>query len=64
MIFTVAEIVSYLSHYMTLLPGDLIATGAPAEVGFGIKPVCLQEGDNICIHIDRLGYQNQKIVRE
>lgn len=66
MIFSVTEIVSYLSHYMTLLPGDLIATGTPAGVGLGMRPepVWLQDGDHIRIHIEKLGYQNQMVARE
>jgi len=65
MIFSVAEIVSYVSHYMTLLPGDVIATGTPAGVGLGMKPepVWLKEGDTIRIHVEKLGYQNQILKR-
>ena len=65
MIFSVAEIVSYVSHYMTLLPGDVIATGTPAGVGLGMKPepVWLREGDTIRIHVEKLGYQNQTLKR-
>ncbi|RPD95913.1 FAA hydrolase family protein [Candidatus Pantoea deserta] len=66
MIFSVADIVSYVSHYMTLLPGDLIATGTPAGVGLGFKPepVWLQPGDRILIHIEKLGYQNQRVIAQ
>ncbi len=66
MIFSVAEIVSYVSQYMTLNPGDLIATGTPAGVGLGMKPepVWLQSGDRIRIHIEKLGYQNQRVTRQ
>ncbi|MBW1216305.1 fumarylacetoacetate hydrolase family protein [Pantoea eucalypti] len=65
MIFSVAEIVSYVSHYMTLLPGDVIATGTPAGVSLGMKPepVWLKEGDSIRIHVEKLGYQNQTLKR-
>lgn len=65
MIFSVAEIVSYVSHYMTLLPGDVIATGTPAGVSLGMKPepVWLKEGDSIRIHVEKLGYQNQALKR-
>ncbi|WP_289366700.1 fumarylacetoacetate hydrolase family protein [Pantoea stewartii] len=65
MIFSVAEIISYVSHYMTLLPGDVIATGTPAGVGLGMKPepVWLKEGDTIRIHVEKLGYQNQILKR-
>lgn len=65
MIFSVAEIVSYVSHYMTLMPGDVIATGTPDGVGLGMKPepVWLREGDTIRIHVEKLGYQNQILKR-
>lgn len=66
MIFSVNKIVSYLSHYMTLLPGDIIATGTPAGVGMGHKPlpIWLQAGDRIKIHISGLGTQNQLVQFE
>lgn len=66
MIFSVAEIVSYVSHYMTLKPGDLIATGTPAGVGLGMKPVpvWLKAGDRIRIHIEKLGYQNPLVTEQ
>lgn len=66
MIFSVAEIVSYVSHYMTLLPGDLIATGTPAGFGLGMKPdpVWLRAGDHIRIHIDKLGYQDYRVISQ
>lgn len=65
MIFSVADIVSYVSHYMTLMPGDIIATGTPAGVALGMKPApkWLQDGDRVRIHIEKLGYQNQRVVR-
>lgn len=64
MIFNVAEIVSYLSDYFTLMPGDLIATGTPAGVGAGKKPkpVFLKSGDEIRLSIKGLGEQRQRIV--
>lgn len=66
MIFGVEEIVSYVSHYMTLLPGDVIATGTPPGVGMGIKPepFWLNIGDNVSLGIDGLGSQSQKVVSE
>ncbi|HHL3732204.1 TPA: fumarylacetoacetate hydrolase family protein [Klebsiella pneumoniae] len=66
MIFSVAEIVSYVSHYMTLKSGDLIATGTPAGVGLGMKPVpvWLKAGDRIRIHIEKLGYQNPLVTEQ
>ncbi len=63
MIFNVNFIVSYLSKFMSLQPGDLITTGTPAGVGMGMKPqVFLNSGDNIKLSIDFLGEQNSKIV--
>jgi 2,4-diketo-3-deoxy-L-fuconate hydrolase len=64
MIFSVAKIVSYLSHYMTLQPGDLICTGTPPGVGMGHKPkpVYLNDGDVVTLGISGLGEQCQTIV--
>ncbi len=63
MIFGCAEIVSYLSRFMTLLPGDVIATGTPPGVGFGKKPPqFLKAGDEVRLGIDGLGEQLQKII--
>jgi len=64
MIFTVAKLVSYVSEYMTLLPGDIITTGTPPGVGMGIKPnpVWLKPGDVMTAGIRGLGEQKQKIV--
>lgn len=64
MIFNVAQIVSHVSHYMTLLPGDIITTGTPPGVGMGIKPspVFLKPGDVMTAAIKGLGEQKQKIV--
>ena len=64
MIFPVAEIVSYVSRYMTLMPGDVIATGTPPGVGMGQKPdpVFLKPGDVVELGIDGLGRQRQEIV--
>ncbi len=64
MIFNVAQIVSYTSRYITLMPGDIIATGTPAGVGGGMKPepVFLKAGDELWLSIDRLGEQRQRIV--
>lgn len=64
MIFSVADIVSNVSHFMTLLPGDIIATGTPAGVALGMKPApaWLKDGDVIRIHIEKLGYQQQRVV--
>jgi 2-keto-4-pentenoate hydratase/2-oxohepta-3-ene-1,7-dioic acid hydratase in catechol pathway len=64
MVFSVAQIVSHVSHYMTLLPGDIIATGTPPGVGLGIKPnpVFLKPGDVMHLTIEGLGEQHQKVV--
>jgi len=64
MIFSVAQIVSHVSQYMTLLPGDIITTGTPPGVGMGIKPdpVFLKPGDMVTAGIRGLGEQKQKIV--
>ena len=64
MIFDVPTLVSYVSEFMTLLPGDVISTGTPAGVGLGIKPspVYLKAGDVVALGIDRLGEQRQHAV--
>ncbi len=64
MIFGVAEIVSYLSRFMTLLPGDIVTTGTPPGVGLGKKPhpVFLNPGDVMALGIDGLGEQRQDVV--
>ena len=63
MIFGVAHLVSYLSRFMTLEPGDLITTGTPPGVGMGMKPVpvYLQPGDTIELGIEKLGQQKQQV---
>ena len=64
MIFPVAEIVSYLSQFMTLLPGDLVITGTPQGVGLGMKPgpKYLRRGDVMTLSAGPLGTQRQKVV--
>ena len=63
MIFTVAEIVSHLSQFMTLLPGDVVATGTPEGVGAGMKPPkFLERGDIVEIAGGVLGVQRQRVV--
>ena len=63
MIFNVKHIVSYLSHFMTLYPGDIITTGTPSGVGMAKKPqIFLKNGDEMVLKIDGLGFQNQKVV--
>jgi 2,4-didehydro-3-deoxy-L-rhamnonate hydrolase len=63
MVFDVATIVSYVSRFMTLEPGDLIATGTPPGVGMGFKPPrYLKAGDVMRLGIEGLGEQSQKVV--
>ena len=64
MIFNCAKIISHVSQYMTLLPGDVICTGTPPGVGLGIKPtpVFLKPGDVMTLGIKGLGEQKQKVV--
>ena len=63
MIFGVPRIVSYVSQFMTLLPGDVISTGTPAGVGMGRRPPrYLRPGDLIEAGIERLGSQRQRVV--
>jgi 2,4-diketo-3-deoxy-L-fuconate hydrolase len=64
MIFDVATIVSYLSEFMSLLPGDVITTGTPPGVGLGQKPVpvYLKDGDVVRLGIEKLGEQQQTFV--
>jgi 2,4-diketo-3-deoxy-L-fuconate hydrolase len=64
MIFSCAQIVSHVSQYMTLLPGDVITTGTPPGVGLGMKPtpLFLKPGDVMTLGIKGLGEQKQKVV--
>lgn len=63
MIFGVRELVSYISQFMTLLPGDVIATGTPAGVGAGMKPQqFLKVGDVVELGVERVGEIRQEIV--
>jgi 2,4-diketo-3-deoxy-L-fuconate hydrolase len=63
MVFGVAALVSYISRYMTLMPGDIISTGTPAGVGLGLKPpTYLKPGDVIELGIEGLGRQRQDVV--
>jgi 2,4-diketo-3-deoxy-L-fuconate hydrolase len=65
MIFDVPTLVSYVSEFMTLLPGDVISTGTPAGVGLGMKPspVYLAPGDEVALGIDGLGESRQTVGR-
>ena len=63
LIFDVPTVVSYLSQFMTLMPGDVISTGTPPGVGMGRKPpVYLKEGDRMTLSIQGLGEQSQVVV--
>src|ERR1700761_802487 len=64
MIFGVANLVSYISRFMTLEPGDIITTGTPPGVGMGRKPapVYLKAGDTMRLGVDKLGEQAQEVV--
>ncbi|MXQ12519.1 fumarylacetoacetate hydrolase family protein [Microvirga makkahensis] len=63
MIFNVAQIVSYVSHFMMLEPGDVITTGTPPGVGMGMKPPrYLKAGDVMSLGIEGLGEQRQRLV--
>ena len=63
MIFPVLHLVSYISHFMTLLPGDVIPTGTPPGVGMGMKPpTFLKPGDELRLGVAGLGVQHQKVV--
>jgi 2-keto-4-pentenoate hydratase/2-oxohepta-3-ene-1,7-dioic acid hydratase in catechol pathway len=63
MIFGVKYLVSYLSNFFTLHPGDIVSTGTPAGVGLGRKPqVFLKAGDRVTANVEGLGEQNQLVV--
>ncbi|MBT5670132.1 fumarylacetoacetate hydrolase family protein [Burkholderiales bacterium] len=64
MIFGVEKLISYLSHFVTLQPGDIISTGTPPGVGMGVKPepVFLKIGDEMRLGIDGLGEQKQNVI--
>ncbi|MBO9489729.1 fumarylacetoacetate hydrolase family protein [Endozoicomonas sp. G2_1] len=64
MVYKIAYIVSYLSQFMSLQPGDIISTGTPPGVGLGMNPpLYLKEGDVMRLGIEGLGVQEQKVVR-
>ncbi len=63
MIFDCAKLVSYVSQFMTLMPGDVITTGTPPGVGLGMKPpLYLKKGDVMALGIEGLGQQRQQVV--
>ena len=62
-IFNVQEVISHISQFMTLLPGDIISTGTPFGVGLGLNPPkYLKEGDEVELGIEGLGISKQKCV--
>jgi 2-keto-4-pentenoate hydratase/2-oxohepta-3-ene-1,7-dioic acid hydratase in catechol pathway len=62
MIFGVPFLVSYVSQFMSLLPGDVVSTGTPAGVGLGMRPpVYLKDGDVVALGIDGLGESRQRV---
>ncbi len=64
MVFQVPYLISYLSRFMSLQPGDVISTGTPPGVGLGQKPpVYLRPGQVMRLGIDGLGEQRQKVVQ-
>jgi 2,4-diketo-3-deoxy-L-fuconate hydrolase len=63
LVFTIPQLVSYLSQFMTLLPGDIVSTGTPAGVGLGFNPpVYLKPGDIVELGIDGLGTSRQNVI--
>jgi 2,4-diketo-3-deoxy-L-fuconate hydrolase len=64
MIFSVRQLIAYVSRFMTLYAGDLLITGTPAGVGLGHKPqpIFLKEGDVMHLGIDKLGEQRQRVI--
>ncbi|HAH36206.1 MAG TPA: ureidoglycolate lyase, partial [Algoriphagus sp.] len=66
LIFDIPTIVSHISQYMTLLPGDIISTGTPAGVGMGLKPEpkYLEHGDVVELGIEGLGISRQVAIND
>lgn len=63
MIFPIRKLVSYISRFVALQPGDVITTGTPPGVGLGMRPeVYLKAGDTMKLGIEGLGMQEQKVV--
>ena len=62
LIFGIPKLVSYISEFMTLLPGDIISTGTPFGVGLGLEPqIFLKSGDDMELGIKGLGVARQKV---
>ncbi|WP_392563644.1 fumarylacetoacetate hydrolase family protein [Orbus wheelerorum] len=66
MIFSVKQLISYVSQFMSLQPGDIISTGTPSGVGLGIKPdpIFLKAGQIMRLGIEKLGIQQQRVISE
>ena len=65
MIFNFSFLVAHISSFITLMPGDIVTTGTPPGVGFGMKPPkFLKEGDEMLLKVDNLGGQKIKIIKE
>ena len=63
MVFGVTKLISYVSQFMTLEPGDVLVTGTPPGVGMGMKPpLYLKKGDQMTLGIDGLGEQRQAVI--
>ena len=64
MIFNIEQLVSYMSHCMTLYPGDICCTGTPNGVGENMKPPkFLKGGEELILGIDKLGKQKHRVVK-
>jgi 2,4-diketo-3-deoxy-L-fuconate hydrolase len=65
MIFNFNFLISHISQFITLMPGDVITTGTPAGVGMGMKPPSyLKDGDELYLEVDKLGFQKTKVIKE
>ena len=65
MIFNFNFLISHVTQFITLMPGDIITTGTPAGVGMGMSPPdYLKDGDEMILKVDRLGTQNLKVIKE